>query len=286
MWYHWAFHMNTETQDAGSKPAEPAPKGSPKARAMNAAAARHVAPFLLWIGVMLVAQGMHLTPSSATEETEALGVVSDAALYAFRTGLVALALLVLRPWRHSRGLFKASRLPLSVAVGVAVFAVWIVPQSDFFAAAFPRLADLYARWCVGWNFGTAPDFADLAAKARSYYHPSVTGWPMFAVHMVGTSLVIAAAEEFFWRAYLLRAARTPDFLDIAPGTFHAVSFFAVSAAFAAEHHELAAGLVAGVAYGLLYVKTKGDAWNAVVAHATTNALLGFYVLATGHWEFW
>lgn len=272
-------------RDSGTV-AEPAPKGSPKAKAMNAAAARHAVPFALWIGIMLVAQGMHLVPSSATEETEALGVVSDAALYAIRTVVVALALLVLRPWRHYRGLFKASHLPAALAVGAAVFAAWVVPQSDWFGAAFPGLSGLYARWCVGWDFGTAPDFADLAAKARGWYHPSVTGWPLFAVHMFGTSVVIAAAEEFFWRGYLLRAARTPDFLDISPGTFHALSFFAVSAAFAAEHHELAAGLVAGLAYGLLFVKTKGDVWSAAAAHALTNAALGVYVLLTGHWEFW
>lgn len=253
---------------------------------MNAAAARHAAPFIIWIGVMLLAQLMHLTPSSASEETEALGVVSDAALYGVRTILVAIALAALRPWKYSAGLFRARNAALALCLGVAVFAVWVVPQSEWFAAAFPRLADAYARWCVGWDFGKAPDFADLAAKARSYYHPAQTGWPLFALHMVGTSLVIAAAEEFFWRAYLLRAARTPDFLDIPPGAFHAVSFLAVSAAFAAEHQELLAGFVAGVSYGAFYVRTKGDVWSATIAHATTNALLGLYVLATGHWEFW
>ena len=72
--------METEFEKTG----EPAPKGSPKA-------ARHAAPFLIWIGIMLLAQGMHLVPSSASEETEALGVISDAGLYALRTVAVALA---------------------------------------------------------------------------------------------------------------------------------------------------------------------------------------------------
>lgn len=278
--------MNDENENAGGKPAAPAPKGSPKARAMNAAAARHAVPFFLWIGIMLVAQYMHLTPSSATEETESLDAISDAGLYSLRTAVVAAALLLLRPWRHSKGLFRARHLPAALAAGAAVFAVWTVPQADWFASAFPRLADLYARYCVGWNFGSAPDFADLASKARAMYDPALTGRGAFAAHVFGTTVVIAAAEEFFWRAYLLRAARTPDFLDIPPGSFHAVSFLAVSLAFAAEHQELLAGLVAGAVYGLLYVKTKGDVWSAVAAHAATNGALAFYVLATGHWEFW
>ena len=103
--------------------------------------------------------------------------------------------------------------------------------------------------------------------------------------MVGTGVAIAFAEEFFWRGYLLRAARTPDFLDVPVGSFHAVSFLAVTAVFAAEHAELAAGFAAGLAYGLLFLRTR-DVWAACIAHAATNLLLGFYVLATGHWEFW
>lgn len=278
--------MNSDCAESEASLPAPAPKGSAKARAMNAAAARHAAPFLAWIGIMLVAQMMHLTPSSATEETEALGIVSDGALYAIRTVAVALLLVLLRPWRHSAGLFRRSHVLPALGVGVAVFAVWVVPQADWFRSAFPGLSGLYARWCVGWDFGEAPDFASLAEKARTIYHPHNTGWPLFALHMLGTSLVISCAEEFFWRAYLMRAARTPDFLDIPPHAFHALSFFAVALAFAAEHHELLAGFAAGLAYGALYLKTKGDVWAATIAHAATNALLGAYVLATGHWEFW
>lgn len=278
--------MNSDHLPNGDSPAEPAPKGSPKAKAMNAAAFRHAAPFILWIGIMIVAQLMHLTPSSASEETEALGVISDAWLYALRTILVAIALLALRPWHYYKGIFRISHLAPALVVGIAVFAIWTIPRADWFCSAFPRLGDLYARWCVGLKFGTAPDFADLAAKSRSFYHPATTGWPLFAVHMFGTSIVIAAAEEFFWRGYLLRAARTPDFLDIKPDAFHLISFVAVSIAFALEHQEVLAGFIAALAYGGLYLKTKGDVWAATAAHAVTNAILGFYILGTGHWEFW
>lgn len=264
---------------------EPAPKGSPKAKEMTRAAFRHAAPFIAWLGVMLLAQLMHLTPSAATEETPSLNLVSDAGLYAIRTAISLIALAILRPWRYYRGLFSARHVPAALAAGISVFAIWVVPQSDWFAALCPRIADLYARWCVGWDFGTAPDFADLAAKAREHYAPQNTGWALFAVHMLGTGVAIAVAEEFFWRGYLLRAARTPDFLDIPVGNFHAASFLAVTAAFAAEHSEWAAGLAAGAVYGLLFLRTR-DIWAACIAHAATNLLLGAYVLATGHWEFW
>ena len=60
----------------------------------------------------------------------------------------------------------------------------------------------------------------------------------------------------------------------------------MAAVFAAEHGSLAVpGLLAGLAYGLLFIRTR-DVWAACLAHATTNLALGAYVLSTGHWEFW
>ena len=271
-------------------PGGPAPKGSPKARAMTRAAVRLALPFLLWLGVMMVSQLMHLTPSSleASKDSENIveagaSVISDAGLYALRTGLTLLALLVLRPWKY----FPAPRLrnlPAALAVGVLVFALWVVPGADWFRRLCPALADLYENWCVR-SPGELRDLAAEASRTAALYAPSATGWPLFAVHMLGTGVAIALAEEFFWRGYLLRAARTPDFLDLPIGEFHALSFLAVTAFFAAEHAEYVAGFAAGLAYGLLYLRTR-DVWAACAAHAATNLLLGAYVLTTGHWEFW
>lgn len=46
-----------------------------------------------------------------------------------------------------------------------------------------------------------------------------------------------------------------------------------------------AGVIAGVAFGLLAIKTRRIG-EAVAAHATVNALLAAYVLAYGQWQFW
>lgn len=94
---------------------------------MTRAAVRHAAPFVLWIGVMLLGSLMHLTPSSATAETPSLNLLSDAALYAVRTGLALAALLLLRPWRHHPGAFRSSHVLPALAVGAAVFAFWALP---------------------------------------------------------------------------------------------------------------------------------------------------------------
>jgi membrane protease YdiL (CAAX protease family) len=45
------------------------------------------------------------------------------------------------------------------------------------------------------------------------------------------------------------------------------------------------GIAAGVAYGLLLMRT-GRMGEAVAAHATSNLLLAIWVLAAGQWQLW
>ena len=56
-------------------------------------------------------------------------------------------------------------------------------------------------------------------------------------------------------------------------------------AFGFEHARWFVGIIAGVAYGLLYVKTR-NLWSAILAHIITNWLLGLYVLRTQAYQFW
>lgn len=265
-----------------SEIAEPARRGSEKAKFMTRAAVAHAAPFFIWIGVMLLAQFMHLTPSSGDDETPSLNLISDAGVYAVKTVLAALALLVLRPWRHY-GRTSARNVLLGAAVGAAVFVAWVAPESDWFRSLCPSLANLYETWAVR-PFGALRDAADAAASMEAYA-PANTGWPLFALHVFGSGVVIALAEEFFWRGYLMRTVRTPDFLDIDAGSFHAASFLGVVALFAAEHTEVLGGALAGAVFALLLIKTR-DIWCACAAHAVTNLLLAAYVPLAGHWQFW
>jgi CAAX prenyl protease-like protein len=46
-----------------------------------------------------------------------------------------------------------------------------------------------------------------------------------------------------------------------------------------------ASLLAGIAYGWLYMHT-GNLWTAIAAHTVTEAVLGAWVLLTGSWQFW
>jgi hypothetical protein len=51
------------------------------------------------------------------------------------------------------------------------------------------------------------------------------------------------------------------------------------------HHRIVAATFAGIGYGLV-ARRRGFLADAVVAHATTNALLAVWVLWTGNWSLW
>ena len=117
------------------------------------------------------------------------------------------------------------------------------------------------------------------------YDPRVTGWLNFWIHMFGTSVVIAVIEEFFFRGFLYRWMLGSPFYRIDAGRLHWPMLITISVFFGIEHFEWMAGIVCGIAFGLLYIKTR-DIWAAIIAHGTTNFLLGLYVIYFDAYQFW
>ena len=167
--------------------------------------------------------------------------------YAVRTGVTAALLMpTLYAWVSGgcRGLARA--FIFGVPVGLAVFALWILPEQF----------DLpwYRRFCIVGEGGTR----DV----------ETVGAALLAARLFGSAFVIAVAEELFFRKWLVGFA----------------GFWWMVALFAVEHDRWLVGAVAGVVYGLIYLRRGLGA--AVVAHVTTNLVLGLWVLRTGQWQFW
>ncbi len=184
-------------------------------------------------------------------------------LYPLKVGLVALALAVL--WRHydelrSGGLL-ARHLLLSVATGIIVLVLWV---------------NLDAGWMLMGEMGEGYNPTNAAGEID---------WLLVAFRIAGAALVVPLMEELFWRSFLQRWVQQSDFLALAPGRIGIKALLIASALFAVEHLQWFAGLVAGLAYGWLYIRTR-NLWAPVVAHAVTNGLLGAYVVSTGEWRFW
>ncbi|WP_324778870.1 CAAX prenyl protease-related protein [Thiobacillus sedimenti] len=184
-------------------------------------------------------------------------------LYPVKAGLVALALAVL--WRHYTEL-KSYGLPLkhlllSLVVGLIVLVLWV---------------NLDAGWML------------LGEAGKGYNPTDASGnidWLLVVFRIAGAVLVVPVMEELFWRSFLQRWVQQTDFLALDPARIGFKALLIASALFAVEHVQWLAGLVAGLAYGWLYIRTR-NLWAPIIAHGVTNGALGAYVVATGHWSFW
>ena len=148
---------------------------------------------------------------------------------------------------------------LSVAVGVVIFVLWI--NLDF--------------WPL--TLGPAPGFDPRTDGAID--------WSLVAVRIAGAALLVPVMEELFWRSFVMRWIQNHDFLAVEPRQLGWKALGISSVIFGLEHHLWFAGVLAGLAYGWVYMRT-GNLWAPIASHAVTNALLGAWVLYTGRWEFW
>jgi exosortase E/protease (VPEID-CTERM system) len=151
---------------------------------------------------------------------------------------------------------------LAPVAGVAVFAVWI---------ALDRFSS------VNVPVGMPHALMDSAKLAR-------LTWIGFRV--LAAVVTVPIAEELAFRGFLLRRLVSADFDSLPFERFTWMAVTASSVIFGMLHgqHWLA-GIIAGLVFALLVIR-RGRIGDAVVAHATTNALLTGYVLLYGNWQFW
>ncbi len=171
------------------------------------------------------------------------------------------------------------------------------------AALWPFYAELESRpkgsanwlWTLAAGFGVFwlwihldQPWATLEASSKGFDPRNAHGgldWTLALFRVGGAALVVPLMEELFWRSFIMRWLKQPDFLAVDPARAGMRALAFSSALFALEHSLWFAGLLAGLAYGLLYMKTK-NLWFPIAAHAVTNGSLGLWVLATGNWQFW
>ena len=190
---------------------------------------------------------------------------SDAQLHwIYPLKIVVVAVLLLY-WRKFYSELLPSRRQaamslVAVMVGIAVFVAWI---------------SLGADWMT-------------LGKATAFAGQSVDGginWALVAVRWSGAALIVPVMEELFWRSLVLRWLKNAQFLAVDPQRIGLRAFSITAVLFGFEHHLWLAGLLAGAAYNLLYMRSR-SLWWPVLAHGVTNGLLGLWVISTRHWEYW
>jgi CAAX prenyl protease-like protein len=148
---------------------------------------------------------------------------------------------------------------LATILGALVFVVWLALDLPLFTLGTPAGFDPRADGAV--DVGLA------------------------VTRVAGTVLVVPPMEELFWRSFVMRWLSDSRFLNIAPAHVGLRALLVSSVCFGAEHHLWLAGIIAGLVYGWLYVRT-GNLWMSILAHAVTNGLLAAWVLRTGEWVLW
>lgn len=148
--------------------------------------------------------------------------------------------------------------PRAVAIGVTVFALWIALEP--------------------WKSGQTPPTAPVPLAGAG-----AVAWVI--ARALGSVIVTPLVEELAFRGYLTRRLMAADFKSVPQGTFSWPSFLVSSSLFGILHDRWIAGIIAGMFYALaLYGRRKLS--DAVLAHATTNALIAAHVLASGKWSLW
>ena len=158
----------------------------------------------------------------------------------------------------------------AVALGVAVFVLWIGP--DLISPSY-RGFWLFTNSITGAPHSTMPEASRSSAV-------------LLALRSARAILIVPIVEELFWRAWLMRWIIEPDFQKVPLGTYAASAFWIVAALFASEHGPYwDVGLVTGIIYNWWMVRTK-SLGDLILTHAITNACLCAYVIAAGKWEYW
>ena len=211
-------------------------------------------PFALYMAIMALSPWM--------AELAGLDQAQQNWLYALRVAAPLAAIIYF--WRDYAELRRQSfgLLPLlaTLAAGLLVFVIWI---------------NLAEGWVV---LGSLTGFVPKTAAGA-------IDWPLIVVRWCGAALVVPLMEELFWRSFLQRWLDQPAFLSVDPRLVSFKALLIASVLFGSEHSQWLAGIIAGLFYGFLY-RRFGNLWLPTIAHAITNGVLGIWVVAGGHWQFW
>ena len=147
-----------------------------------------------------------------------------------------------------------------MALGTAAFAVWVALEG----VAIPKL-------------DSPVTVVDGPGMPEGTW---MTAWLFFRV--VGSVLTVPLAEELAFRGYLTRRLIKAEYWSLPVGIFTWSSFLLSSALFGMLHGRWIAGTLSGMIFAIALYR-RHELTDAVVAHATTNALIALFVLtrATG-----
>jgi uncharacterized protein len=225
---------------------------APKGQLARASHVPYVLPFAVFLGFLALSPYL-----------EALGRWD----FPIRVTVLAVVLFVFS--RHVIDLRTRATFG-SIALGVAVFVIWIGPDA------------LFPGYRQHWLFQNAITGQVSSSLAPAYRDDGL----VLLFRSVRAFVLVPIIEELFWRAWLMRWLISPQFETVPLGAFTWTSMIVTAALFASEHGPYwEVGLITGFLYNWWVVRTR-SLGDCILAHAVTNACLSAYVIATQKWEYW
>ena len=173
-------------------------------------------------------------------------------------------------------------------VGAALAVAWYRPDLGDVRAAFslwPLLAGVitFGLWLVLTERGPPADTGRMLSDLVRAPEACRVGW--LTLRVVGSVFVVPISEELAFRGFLQRRLIAAEFTTVSLQRFSWLSLLGSSIAFGAVHSSFASAAVSGVAFSLACYR-RGNLADAIVAHATANALIAVAVLGFGQWWLW
>jgi exosortase E/protease (VPEID-CTERM system) len=155
-------------------------------------------------------------------------------------------------------------------------------RCDWLAPAIGSI--VFVIWVGLDRFSSPTAGREVSAALMGYSTVARATWITFRV--LAAVITVPLAEELAFRGFLMRRLLSRDFELVSFRSFSWFALLASSAAFGLLHGGYwIAGSLAGFLFGLAVIR-RGRIGDAVVAHATANALLAAYVLAYHKWHLW
>lgn len=195
-------------------------------------------------------------------EGSAAWAVDEPKYWVFPLQTVICGALIIRWWRQyefawSRGWW------LGLIVGVLALIIWVAPQE--WLGAERRLGGFDL-----WFFGGGTAFKWNAG-----------------LRVLRLVVVVPLLEEIFWRGFLLRHLMKDPFDQVPFGARSWPAFAWVAGLFGVAHWgpDFWPAVITGALYNGVAYSTR-SLGACVIAHSTTNLLLGGYLFYTQQWGFW
>jgi exosortase E/protease (VPEID-CTERM system) len=155
-------------------------------------------------------------------------------------------------------------------------------RCDWLAPAIGAL--IFVIWIGLDRFSNPASDRGVSMALMAYSPVARLSWITFRV--LAAVVTVPLAEELAFRGFLMRRLIAPDFDSVPFRRFTWVALLASSAIFGILHGGYwFAGSIAGILFGWAAIR-RGRIGDAVVAHATANALLAAYILTYHKWHLW